>query len=133
MRTWLSLAIAVGVLAGAGARLVAHHSYAAAYLEDDTIEVGGTIVEFRYENPHSWLFVSGSEVGGLGGTKVYGAEWVSTSALERQDIEKDTLKPGDFVVITGSPGRNSSELKMHLKAIDRPADGWKWPARRGQQ
>jgi hypothetical protein len=128
MRTWLSMTIAVGVLAGAGGPLVAHHSYAAVYLEDDMIEVAGDVVEFKYENPHAWLFVRGSEVGGAGAPKVYAAEWVGTAALERQYIEKDTLKPGDRVRIWGSPAKNPSEAKLHLKRIER-SDGWSWQGR----
>ena len=43
---------------------------------------------------------------------------------------KDTLKPGDRVIVTGSPGRNAAERKIHLKRIERPADGWSWGGRR---
>lgn len=124
----LAVAIVVGVLAGASATSFAHHSYAAVYLEDDTVEIAGDVVEFRYENPHAWLFVRGSEAGAAGAAKVYGAEWVGTAQLERQDIEKDTLKPGDRVRIWGSPAKNPAEAKIHLKRIER-SDGWKWQGR----
>jgi len=127
MRKWLNLAMVAGVLTVAGPRVAAHHSFASAYLEEDSIEVAGTVVEFRYENPHSWLFVNGSEAG-VGAARIYGAEWVGTAALERQFIEKDTLKPGDRVRIWGSPSKNPSEAKIHLKRIER-SDGWKWQGR----
>jgi hypothetical protein len=128
MRTWQALAMAVVVLAGAGARLAAHHSFAAAYLEDQMIEVAGEVTEFRYENPHAWLLVRGSEAGRGGGAKVYAAEWVGTAQLERQYIEKYTLKPGDRVRIWGSPSKDPAEAKLHLKKIER-SDGWTWQAR----
>ena len=123
----LAVAIMIGVLAGAGTTLLAHHSFASVYFEEDSVEIAGEVVEFRYENPHAWLFVRGTEAGG-GGAKVYAAEWVGTAALERQYIEKDTLKPGDRVRIWGSPSRNQSEAKIHLKRIER-SDGWKWQGR----
>ena len=132
MRMWLSLTLAAGLLAVAGDRLGAHHSYAAIYLEDDSIEIAGTVVEFKYENPHSWLFVNGAEVNGPGGNRIYAAEWVGTAALERQDIEKDTLKPGDRVRVWGSPAKNPSEAKLHLKRIER-SDGWSWRGRQQQR
>jgi hypothetical protein len=132
MKVCLSLALVAGLLAAAGDRLGAHHSYAATYLEDDSIEISGTVVEFRYENPHSWLFVNGSEVNGPGGAKIYAAEWVGTAALERQDIEKDTLKPGDRVRVWGSPAKNPSEAKLHLKRIER-SDGWSWRGRQAER
>jgi len=41
-------------------------------------------------------------------------------------VTKDTLRPGDKVIVTGSPPRDPSEYRLHLKRIERPADGWKW-------
>jgi len=46
--------------------------------------------------------------------------------LSSQGVTKDTLKPGDAVIVTGSPGRVGSENKVHLKGIRRPTDGWTW-------
>lgn len=127
MRRFLLAAAASGLVM-AGARLAAHHSFGAVYLEADMIEIEGTVVEFQYKNPHAWLFVSGSEQGGFGAPKTYGAEWVSTSQLEREGIEKDTIKPGDRVRLWGSPSKNPSEAKLHLKKLER-ADGWTWQGR----
>jgi hydrogenase maturation factor len=59
----------------------------------------------------------------------YSAEWANPNRLSRDGITKDTLKAGDHVIVTGSPGRNASENKIHLKQIERPADGWKWRRR----
>ena len=36
-----------------------------------------------------------------------------------------TLKPGDVLIVTGSPGRSAADYKLHLKRIVRPSDGWK--------
>jgi hypothetical protein len=33
------------------------------------------------------------------------------------------------VIVTGSPGREETEYKLHLKAIERPKDGWSWRQR----
>jgi hypothetical protein len=132
MRQPLSLVLAFGIAAAMAAPFEAHHSFAAVYLEEDTVEITGTVVEFRYENPHSWVFVNGPDPRGTGGTKVYGAEWVGTAALERQNIEKDTLKPGDRVTIWGSPAKNPSDAKIHLKRIER-SDGWSWRGRQTQR
>ena len=123
--------LAIGVISavlGAAVQLRAHHSFGAAYLENDMIEVSGSIVEFQYRNPHSWVFVQGQERGGLGGTRIYAAEWGSASQLERDGIEKDTLRPGDDVRIWGSPARNLLDAKLHLKGIERK-DGWTWRGR----
>ena len=123
--------LAIGVISavlGAAVQLRAHHSFGAAYLENDMIEVSGSIVEFQYRNPHSWVFVQGQERSGVGGTRIYAAEWGSASQLERDGIEKDTLRPGDDVRIWGSPARNLLDAKLHLKGIERK-DGWTWRGR----
>jgi hypothetical protein len=41
-------------------------------------------------------------------------------------MSRDTLKPGDRLIVTGSPSRDPSAYRMHLKRIERPADGWTW-------
>jgi len=125
---WLSkfCALALIVLA-AGSRASAHHSFAAFYNEDQTVSVQGTIVELAYKNPHAWVHFDARDNDGK--VQRIGAEWANPGRLAQQGILQDTLKPGDHVVITGSPSRNPSELKMHLKGIVRVADGWKWAGR----
>jgi hypothetical protein len=125
--TFFMAAIAALVL---GAAPRAHHSFGAMYLESDLIEVDGSVVEFQYKNPHAWVHVSGTEKGGgFGADRIYAAEWVSTSQLERLGIDKTSLKPGDQVRIWGSPSKNPNEFKMHLKRLEGP-NGVTW---RGNQ
>jgi hypothetical protein len=69
----------------------------------------------------------------LGEIRKYGAEWSNPNRLGQQGIKKDTIKPGDHLVITGSPARSATEYKIHLKRIVRPADGWKWAGGRGER
>ena len=44
----------------------------------------------------------------------------------QEHVTRDTLKPGDHVVVTGNPGRDPSEHRIRLHKIVRPSDGWKW-------
>ena len=127
MRRLLAGAAVVATVLG-GASVAAHHSFGAVYLESDSIEVEGVIVEFQYKNPHSWVHVRGAERKGLGEERIYSGEWVSTSQLESQGITKTTLKPGDKVTIWGSPSKNPADYRMHLKRIER-SDGWEWRGR----
>ena len=126
MRWWTASVLCAAVMLSA--RLQGHHNFADIYLEADTIDVEGEVVEFQYKNPHSWVHVRGSERSGLGDERVYSAEWVSTSQLENEGITKTTLKPGDKVRIWGSPAKNPSDYRMHLKRIER-SDGWQWRGR----
>jgi uncharacterized protein DUF6152 len=108
----------------------AHHSFAAYYFEDQSVTIEGTIAEFAYRSPHAWVYVDVTDSNG--GVTRFGAEWANPSRLTRDGITADSLKPGDRVLITGSPGRKTSENRIHLKRIQRPSDGWQWRGGRGQ-
>ena len=129
-RTWIGIAFAAlgaaGVLAGARPAY-GHHSYAALYFEDQTVSIEGDVVEFSYQNPHTWVHVSAPDKSGQ--RQRVGAEWANPGRLSQQGIGKETLRPGDHVIVTGSPARDPSAYTLHLKRIERPADGWKWIGR----
>jgi hypothetical protein len=108
-----------------------HHSFGAFYFEDQSISIEGSMVEFDYRNPHAWVHVLAPD--SLGEMRKYGAEWTNPNRLRQQQITKDTLKAGDHLILTGSPGRTASEYRIHLKRIERPADGWKWAGGRGER
>jgi len=123
-RLFVAFAFSIAML---GAPLAAHHSFAATYLEEDTIEIEGDVVEFQFKNPHSWIFVQVQEP--FGRPKVYGAEWASTSRLDREGIDKHFIRPGDMVRIWASPNKDPSDNRIRLKRIERRSDGWKWGQR----
>jgi hypothetical protein len=127
--------VAIALAGGGGvlmpsARALAHHSFAVVYLEQDTIEIEGDVVEFQYRNPHAWIFVQGTEKGGLG-EKIYAAEWVSVSQLDRAGIPKNFFKAGDQLRIWASPNKNPTDNRVRLKRMERRSDGWKWAGGRG--
>src|ERR671913_940024 len=95
----------------AGARASAHHSFAATYLEDQSVTIEGQIVQFLLRNPHSFVHVMVKEKDGT--TNRYVVEWGSPSQLQGK-VSRDTLKPGDEVIITGNPGRNASDHRVRL-------------------
>ena len=106
------------------APLSAHHSFAAYYNESQSVSLEGTVREFRYKSPHAILVFHAADSGGR--MQQYEAEWANPSRLERQGINANTLRPGDVVVVSGSPGRVASDNKVHLKGIRRASDGWSW-------
>lgn len=120
-RTLLTAAIAA-IMAGVPAS--AHHSFAAYYFESESISIEGEVQEFHYRSPHAMLLFNAKAPDGR--TQTYAAEWGNPRRLGTQGINKDTLKPGDLVIVTGSPGREAADYKVHLKGIKRPADGWSW-------
>ena len=115
-------AVGVMLLVATGAN--AHHSFPAYYFEDQTVTIEGEVVEFEFRAPHTWLHVLVADADGL--KQRYSAEWANPQRLSRDGMKADHFKIGDVVRITGTPGRTASERKIHLKRIERPADGWTW-------
>jgi hypothetical protein len=118
------MAVAVCALA---ARIEAHHSFPDTYLEDRTVTIEGELVQIILRNPHSFVQV---EVRERNGSLVrYGVEWVGVAELMGQGVTPGTLKHGDRVIISGSPGRNPSDHRVRMLSLRRPRDGFGWQAR----
>jgi len=122
-RTLLALIITAGAMVSGG-RAIAHHSFAATYFEDKTQKVEGNLVQFLYRNPHSFVHVEAPDEKGT--MQRWAVEWGAGGQLGRQGVTRETLKPGDHVVIMGNPGRNPEDHRLRMVNITRPSDGWKW-------
>ena len=123
-----TLPLVLTLVLGATPVLSGHHSFAAHYFEEQSVTVQGTLLEFEYRAPHAWVHLSVTDDGGA--VRRYSAEWSNPNRLSREGITKETLKAGDQLIVTGSPGRNANENRIHLKRIERPTDGWNWRGRR---
>ena len=108
-----------------GIRAYAHHSFAATYFEDKKVTVEGDLVQFLYRNPHSFVHVEGKDPS-TGETVRWAVEWGAGGQLGRQGVTRETLKPGDHVIVVGNPGRNPEDHRLRMVNITRPSDGWKW-------
>ena len=123
MKRCLIAAVAIVAL-GVGGQAWAHHSFAATYIEDQSVTIEGQVVQFLLRNPHSFVHVMVKEADGT--MNRYVVEWGSPAQLSGQRVTRDTLKPGDLVVLTGNPGRNPADHRMRLLMFKRPKDGWSW-------
>ena len=127
MKRYLAILV-VAAAAFLGTRADAHHSFAATYLENQTVTIEGELVQFVLRNPHSFVDVDVSE---KDGSKTrYVVEWAAPAQLAGK-VDRETLKPGDHVVITGSPGRNTEDHRVRLLTFRRPKDAnhpqeWSW-------
>ena len=126
MRWWIASILCAAVLLSA--RLQGHHNFADIYLEADTIDIEGEVVEFQYKNPHSWIHIQAQDA--FGASRVYSGEWVSVSRLEREGITKDFFKLGDRLRIWASPNRNPNDYRIRIKRMERRRDKWKWGGNR---
>jgi len=122
-RTLLALIVTVGAMVF-GDRAYAHHSFAATYFEDKTQKIEGKVVQFLFQNPHSFLTLESSDEKGV--MQRWSIEWGSSGHLSRQGVARDSVKAGDRVVVIGHPGRTAEDHRLHMVSVRRPADGWKW-------
>jgi hypothetical protein len=102
----------------------AHHSFGASYFEDKEQTIEGEIVQVMYRNPHSFVHVMAPD--SRKQAVRWAIEWGSGGQLNHSGVNRDTLKYGDHVIVTGSPGRNPADHRLRLKTIVRPKDGWNW-------
>ena len=92
--------VAAALMMTVSAPAFAHHS-PAAFEAQKTVTLVGTIKEFRWQNPHTWIEVlvpneKGQDV-------LWAVELTSPTYLVRAGWKSNTLKPGDKVTVVGRP------------------------------
>ena len=105
-----SYKVLLGSLAVAGSFVsippaIAHHS-GAGFNNEKVIELTGTIKEFQFTNPHSWIQII---VEDAAARKVeWSLEWGSPNSLGRQGIRPSTFPPGAKVTARLHPMLNGA-------------------------
>jgi hypothetical protein len=107
-------------------RVEAHHSFGATYLEDKQESLDGTVVQMLFRNPHSYLQIDVKDASGQ--AVRWNIEWGGVVQLNQKGVTRDTLKPGDHVIVVGNPSRTAEDHRLRLVKISRPSDGWTWGA-----
>jgi len=100
----------------------AHHSRANFDL-DREIEITGTVVRWQYKNPHSYLHLDVPTR--EGGTERWVVELGSIPNLKQMGMDRDTLKPGETVVIQANPERNAERKYAFFRSMT-VADGTRY-------
>ena len=89
----------------------AHHSFAAFDTASEKT-VTGTVKQFDWTNPHTWIWVEVPNA--QGSVDTFGFEGMSPNYLNRRGWTKSTLKPGDTITITFRPMRDGSKGGMFM-------------------
>jgi hypothetical protein len=119
---------AIALLSGTAA--YAHHSFGATYNGKETITLEGKLVQFIFRNPHSFVNIEAPDAQGV--TQRWSVEWSGTGALAGQGVNRQTLRVGDEIIITGRPSRTPGELRVQMLTLHRPLDGFGWGDRPGE-
>ena len=96
----------------------AHHSQGAYYDTSRTIEIEGTLLEARWQNPHMSFTIQ--SVNSDGQEVIWNVVATSLSLIRMIGTEPGFIKEGDHVKIAGSPGRRSltSMYALNILAPD---------------
>lgn len=105
VRRWLGGVLVVCAALASEHMLAAHH--AGTMFSDDVKEVTGTVKEFQFTNPHSWIQVM-VEITPGAPPQEWSVEWGSPNQLGRRGIRPSTFKPGAKVTIRIHPMRDGS-------------------------
>jgi hypothetical protein len=128
-RRFLILLSGMAFLALASGQAFAHHSSTSVYIQGKPMKIEGTLKEFIWRNPHSYIKVEVAD--DKGEKQLWVIEGAAPTQFSESGMTSTTLRPGDHVIVTGKPGRVAEDHRMLLESIERPSDGWKWVQRAG--
>jgi len=100
----------------------AHHSIAAVYDSSQPRTLEGVVTQFAFVHPHPFIVL---EVRGNGKPESWRLEMDNRFELAEIGMTAETLKAGDRVIVSGSPGR-VQPLTLYIRKLDRPSDGFQY-------
>ena len=89
----------------------AHHS-PIVFDRTKQVTITGTVTEFRWGNPHSWIHLDVADKDGNVGN--WAVEMDPASHLAREGWKSTTLKPGDKISVTVFPLRNDEKGGQYI-------------------
>lgn len=96
--------LVAGALVVLGGAAIAHHSFAM-FDQENPIELAGTVQEFKFTSPHTFILLKVSKDGK---DIVWNLEGASPSALVRDGWSSKTIKSGDELQMTVQPLRSGA-------------------------
>ena len=112
------------LLTWGGGPAFAHHSASATYIVTQSVKIEGTLKEFIWRNPHSFMKVEVAD--DKGEKQIWVIEGAAPQQLTEGGLTVSTLKIGDRVIVTGYPGRVAEDHRLLLQVLQRPSDGFKY-------
>ena len=93
----------------AATSVFAHHSNSA-FDGDKVMVLRGTVTEWKWMNPHVWIFLSVDD--GKGGKVEWEIEGRPPGVLSRAGWSKTILKVGDTITVDFSPAKDGSHTGL---------------------
>lgn len=102
----------------------AHHSFAAEFDAQKSVHLDGTVTQFSWVNPHSWIYMDVKKADGS--VEHWKIEGGAPSLLLRRGWTKNSVLPGTKIVVDGFQARDGA-LRANARQIVFP-DGRKFDA-----
>src|SRR5215813_13414544 len=93
----------------------AHHSFAM-FDAQKTVTLEGTVKEFEWVNPHSWLRIMVNDEK-VGKPVMWAVELSSPGRLVTMGMRADSVKPGDAVSVTIHPMKDGARGGQFIQAV----------------
>lgn len=114
---------AFGIVVACGVAAHTHHSIAGVYDGSRQVTIEGVVAQFQFINPHPFVVMDVKD--GNGRAEQWTAEMDNRRELVEIGFDSATLKPGDRIVVTGSPSR-AQRQSLYIRRLERPADGFSY-------
>ena len=108
MRLRLAAMAAFAGLVVAVLPVAAHHSGAAVFDNTKKIELTGVVTKVEWTNPHARFFMDVKDA--AGNVVNWSLELASPNILVRNGWQRNSVKAGDTVTVTGSQARDGSKF-----------------------
>lgn len=106
MRILVNTSLALGLILAASIAQ-AHHSFSATFT-DEIISVEGVVDRMSFTNPHVIVYFNVTDENGQ--QQEWMSEGSAATLMRREGWDRDTLKKGDLIRVTGNSTRNGSPM-----------------------
>ena len=104
---------AVLILLALSGLTFAHHSAAATYIHGKSVKIEGTLKEFIWRNPHSFMKVQAPDE--KGEMQMWVIEGAAAAVLAESGVTTNTLRPGDHVIVINAEQVKITGMKADQK------------------
>jgi uncharacterized protein DUF6152 len=119
MARWMPAIIGASWLVGVP--LQAHHAISTFYDTSRRVTIEAIVRELHFVNPHPFAVSDVRSRDGV--TEQWRLEMDNRRELVEIGFTHQTLRPGDTIVVAGSPARHEAR-SLYVRRIDRPSDGF---------
>ena len=115
-----SSAVAVSAHHFVSGEYYSNAGFPATYFTDHTITIAGTFNAFVFGGTQ--VFAKIDSVDEKGQPVTWLAEWGPESELDGAAVTRESLRPGDVVILKGNPSRDPEEHRIFIQVMNRMPD-----------